>query len=462
MLSAEDLLVSFFYWALFTFCIFKFPFFKKFGIATKWIAGVLFLKIAFGFAYGIIHFKLYAGGDTFSYFSDSKIVLSALPDHPLKFLQLVFGFNHRPPDSPIAAYAYDMNFYTDRSAYFLVRIISLMNLLTYSHYYANVVIYNFCTLAGQLLLFRFLTRNQPQKKYAMLLLLFAFPSVAFWTSGMHKDGIAIAAIGIILYYADQLFFSLQQINNKAGNGTGAVEKSFFPGSLLQSAGKTGILFSFVMVLAGILLLLVVRNYLLLLMMPCMLGYWFCYFSHRLQALKFIVVFAACYVVFFQLKWLHSDWNILEQMRIKQLEFMKLPQGNTNMKLTVLQPGVINFFKQVPVAIYHCVLLPTVLGISSWLELVPAIDNLALLLLLAFAVLYRQKLNSSNKALVWMGLFFALSVFIFTGAIVPNLGALVRYRMPGTLFIMVALITIAGFSPLQKILSYLPSRFRSAK
>ncbi|HUM46922.1 MAG TPA: hypothetical protein PLD84_08340, partial [Chitinophagales bacterium] len=38
------------------------------------------------------------------------------------------------------------------------------------------------------------------------------------------------------------------------------------------------------------------------------------------------------------------------------------------------------------------------------------------------------------------MFFAASVFIFTGTIVPNIGALVRYKMPGTLFLAVGLIS----------------------
>lgn len=149
--------------------------------------------------YGLLHLQLYDGGDTISYFNESKILLSALPEHVVQFLRLTLWYTVKPPPPDLASYESQMIYWNVMSSYFMVRMNALMNLVSFNHYFVNVTIYNFLTLTGMLYLFRWLHDYVVREKYILIFVLFLFPSVAFWSSGIHKDGLSIAALGLILF-----------------------------------------------------------------------------------------------------------------------------------------------------------------------------------------------------------------------------------------------------------------------
>lgn len=437
MLSSGEFFFVFIYCLLFILLILKATCFKKFGIPVIWIAVIFLIKIFLGISYGLIHFNLYQGGDTFGYFNDSKIVLSSLPEQPWKYLQLVFGITQRPPDPAIAEYAYKMNYSTDMSSYFIVRVHSILNLFTYCHYYANVVIYNFFTMAGQLLLYKFFVLHMPDKKKVLLILLFIFPSVSFWCSGMHKDGIAIAALGLILFHSRVIFNQLSGQHTLKGHFP-VPEITNEPVRENYSVGKK--LLHLLLLCTGIWLLLVVRNYLLMLVIPCLISYYFSLYTSRRSVLKYVGVIFLFYLIAFQLKLLSPAWNILNQMALKQQEFLTAGEGKTDIELPILLPETPSLINHIPEALFNCLFLPSLLTISSPLQITSSIDNLILLFLFIGLLLTAKWGLKEPVSLFLFCMFFAASVFIFTGTIVPNIGALVRYKMPGTLFLAVGLIS----------------------
>lgn len=450
MPSSSEMLVAFFYWALSTLLIFRIPFFRKFGIPVSWVAGILLLKVIAGITYGYLHYLNYKGGDTFAYFYDGLIVTSTLQDDPKKFLHLVFGITHRPPDFDIAVYAYRMSYYTDMSSYFMVRLHALMNLITICHYYGNVVLYNFLTLIGQLYFFSFFTAFRPGNKFAVLVLLFLFPSMVFWCSGMHKDGISIAAIGVILFFGEKLFHLLSGHNQS--NQSEAVPMEETRGG--NKRQRMQVIRALCMLSCGIWILFVVRNYLLLLLLPGFCAFIVSQYAPRYVFLKYLLLFMLFYFVLFQLKYFNAGWNLPLQMAAKQQEFFQNPGGRSNIDLAPLKPGNSGLLVQIPTALYNCFFLPSPAGISSLLELPAVIDNLTVVVLLLLALFFaKQQTDKRTMSLMLLCLFFATSVYIFTGSIVPNLGALVRYKMPGTLFLLAGCITVLDGKKLQRMLRF---------
>ncbi len=452
MLTTGEMLAALFYWALGTVLIFRLPLFRNTGISSTQLGGILLIKVTAGIIYGYIHHSMYDGGDTFAYYYDSLIVTSALRDHPLKFLHLVFGITHRPPDSDIAVYAYRMSYYTGMSSYFMVRLHALMNLFTYCHYYGNVAIYNFLTLIGQLFLFRFIMVFQPAKKNMVLILLFLFPSVVFWSSGMHKDGISIAAIGVILYYGYKLIrlISFTTVNGDASKNS---EVKISEVSSEQRMSRLMQLTSaFCMLAFGLWILAVVRNYLLLLLLPGCCTFILVQYAPRYMLLKYLLIYTLFYFLLFQLGSLHESVNLSLQMAAKQQEFFQNPGGRTNIILPPMEPGITGLLCQVPVALYNCFFLPSLTGMSSALQIFPAIDNIVVIVMLVTALFFAfQQTDRRPMSLFLFCLFFAWSVFIFTGSIVPNIGALVRYKMPGTLFLLAGCIIVIDDKKIKQLM-----------
>ncbi|MEO6166894.1 MAG: hypothetical protein ABIO46_02680 [Chitinophagales bacterium] len=354
-----------------------------------------------------MHQYLYKGGDTISYFNESKILMSALPGHPEDFLRLTLGYTVKPPPADLAAYESQMIYWNVVNSYFMVRLNALMNLISFNHYFVNVVIYNFLTLIGTLYLFKWFFDNVTPQKTILIFFLFFFPSVAFWAAGLHKDGLSIAAIGLILFHFQKI---LQEIKWKY------VVALFF----------------------GCWLLLMVRNYLLLLLIPCLLAYAFTIRFPKNGIVIFAITFLGFYFLIFKLDNFFPVLNLLSRMTEQQQEFL-ISKSAVTLPVYFLDGTFTSFSFAIPTALSNCLIHPFILKINSLYHLPFAIDNLLLFLL--FIACFIFPANKGLRPGLILCIFVSISIFLFAGSIVPNLGALVRYKMPGMLFLAVAIVSM---------------------
>jgi len=416
MMGAAEIILVICYTSAGCWIILKHPFFNQFKLPAMLVAGVFLLKVLTGIAYGLLHMQWYSGGDTFSYFNESKILLSALPDHPGHFFRLTFWYTVKPPPADLATYESQMIYWNVMNSYFMTRLNALMNLMSFSHYYVNVVIFNFITLTGILYLFRWLYEFVISNKYILLFLLFIFPSVAFWSSGIHKDGLALASIGIIL-------FSFQKL-------------------LLAIRWKTVFFFLF-----GCWLLLMVRNYLLLLLLPCVVAYGLSAKFPKRSVLFSIAAACSCYAAILFLYLLFPTMNLAVKMMQQQQEFLTIPAAVT-LPVYTLDGTPHSLLFAIPYALSNCLLLPSIFEMKVLYQIPFAADNLLLFLLFVSSILIRKKRDKPVTAFTFC-LMFAFAVFLFTGSVVPNLGALLRYKLPGILFLSASLAGMIDFEKIRR-------------
>jgi len=82
------------------------------------------------------------------------------------------------------------------------------------------------------------------------------------------------------------------------------------------------------------------------------------------------------------------------------------------------------------------------NINNLLQLFPLIENMLLYLMvlyLLFKILFLKiKINQDVKNVLWNSLFFIIMLFILTGVSTPVIGALVRYKVPGLLFLIIVI------------------------
>lgn len=415
MTAGEIILVIIYTAALYGF-ILRLPFFRQFSLPVHGIALLFLLKVLTGIAYGLLHAHLYSGGDTFSYFNESKILLSALPDHPGHFFRLTFWYTIKPPPADLASYESQMIYWNIVNSYFMVRLNTVMNLVSFTHYYVNVVIYNFLTLIGILFLYRWLFEQVIHNKGQLVFLMFFFPSVAFWSSRMHKDGIALAALGLILYNFQKLLGERKWLN----------------------------IFLF---LFGTWLLLMVRNYLLLLLLPCLVAYFLSHKYLKYMLVLSLLVLMGFYLALFNMHRVFPAFNLARSMSQQQSEFAAISSAVTLPMHRLSENNPSSLLAAMPLALTNCLLHPQIFKPGSLYHLPFAMDNvLALLLMILILFAYRK---TSHAAPIIFCLLFAVSVFLFTGSVVPNLGALLRYKMPAMLFLMAALFSMTDFSKIKR-------------
>jgi lysylphosphatidylglycerol synthetase-like protein (DUF2156 family) len=82
------------------------------------------------------------------------------------------------------------------------------------------------------------------------------------------------------------------------------------------------------------------------------------------------------------------------------------------------------------------------NINNSLQLFPLIENILLyltVLYLLFKILFLKiKIKQDVKNVLWNSLFFIIMLFVLTGISTPVIGALVRYKVPGLLFLIIVI------------------------
>ncbi|MBM3432673.1 MAG: hypothetical protein FJX92_06715 [Bacteroidetes bacterium] len=220
-------------------------FFRAAGLTQTQLILVFFLKVAVGIFYGWLG-VFYAGTgnmrDTWAFHAGGLQEEMLLLHDPIHFIsELIYN----PYDNGKWNLLGTHDFYwNDLKGNALIKGLAILNLITGGYYFVNVLFYNFLGLIGLICFYRVLANHFHTQKIAVAVSVVLLPSVLFWTSGIHKEGILLTALGLITY---SLYFSFQ-------------EKRWTVKRIL-------VLF------LGLLLLLVFRNHLLLALLPA-LTLWF--------------------------------------------------------------------------------------------------------------------------------------------------------------------------------------------
>ncbi len=165
---------------------------------------VLALKILGAIALGMIYQFYYHGGDTYNFHTHgSRIIWRALMEDPELGLKMLFSNG----DWVQGAYQYinRIPFYKDPASFEVIRIASLIDLLTFSSYSATAVIFSLLSFFGSWAMFLTFYKKYPTLHKPLALSILFIPSVVFWGSGLLKDTLVLAAIGFSVYYIDKIF-----------------------------------------------------------------------------------------------------------------------------------------------------------------------------------------------------------------------------------------------------------------
>ncbi len=168
----------------------------------------LFLKIIAAIALGVIYQFYYDGGDTFNYHTyGSRIIWQAFMDDFSLGLKLLFSDGKLI----VGTYKYvaQIPFFTDAPSFAVIRIATFFDLFTYSSYSATAVLFSVLSFIGGWAMFACFYRKHPHLHFQIALATLFIPSVVFWGSGVLKDTIVLACLGIAVYGIDKVFFQRQ-------------------------------------------------------------------------------------------------------------------------------------------------------------------------------------------------------------------------------------------------------------
>lgn len=396
---------------LFLFCwlITRNGFIKKTGLSNSWLIALFLLKVAAGVAYGWFYsnipnyrneadtWKFYFEGvqHTKMLFADPASYFSSIVDNP-------YGREYRHFFSTINSY------WNDLKHVYMVKLVSVFNIFSGSRYYVNTIFYNFLTFFGPVALIRIMNDVFPGRLKLITVSTFLFPSFLFWSSGIHKDGIVFTLLILSVWI---FYFSLK-------------DKKLNILHLLLMGLLIGLIFP-------------VRNHIVLASVPGFFAWWLADKYFRQKWIAFLLVTLVCSTFFFTSKYIHPKLDLPISIVLRKKEFIKLG-GNSFLPQRELQSNFLSFLKNAPQALNHTLVRPYVTEIISPLYLLSAIEILFIWLLIFFWF-FRFTENPYRHSVVLFLFLVSMVLLLLTGYIVPQLGAIVRYRSIFLPFIMVPIL-----------------------
>jgi hypothetical protein len=169
-------------------------------INRRYFFPALTVKIIGALAIGFIYQFYYDGGDTFNYHTyGSRVIWNAIVDSP-DGLGLLAGSS----EPGLYRYTSQILFFNDPGSFFIVRIAAVFDLITFSSYSATALLFAVVSFVGMWLFFKTFYSLVPHMHGWIALAAFFIPSVFFWGSGLLKDTITLASVGMLTYAMKQI------------------------------------------------------------------------------------------------------------------------------------------------------------------------------------------------------------------------------------------------------------------
>lgn len=374
---------------------------------------------------GLVVFYLYSEyypvrseADTFKYFDDSYYMAKAFWEHPVDYFQMLLGidcnteyfntnyFNHMSN----WVRSYDNGLFNDNRL--IIRLNALFRIFSSGNYHVHSLCFNLIAFIGSLQLAKvfYAVSKSKLKSY---LVVFLIPSVVFWSSGVFKESILIYGLGTFLFYFYQF-----SIGNRSRAGI------FF---LLFSSG----------------VLVVMKLYIFAAFLPVCIAFYFTR-NRKKIFLSYVLLFTLFLAFGLVLDALVPRYSFIHLIVDKQRDFINLSkffEVNSAFQMEYLQPTLFSLLTAAPEALLNVFTKPWLSEVNSFLFVPPLIENLFVISLAIFCLIWRKKISDKQLKFVFLCFSFTLIVYLVIGLTTPITGALVRYKIPALPFLWMALLIL---------------------
>lgn len=412
-------LLYFIYLLIFIFLIQKLSFFNAPHIERKWIVALFLLKVVSGILLFIIYQYYYppTDSDIFHYFNDGLIIHSSFFEKPTDFLRMITGIN---ADAPDLQHYYTSCCYWLKPYYYnlpndnliVIRTNAIFCFFSMGNFHIHNLFFSFLGFIGLWALYKAFCTDLSGRHMLLLLCVFCFPSVLFWTSGALKESLMMAIFGFLIYF-------------------------------FRSWLKKPTVFSTIAVLVLSYMMKTSKFYVLMSALPAMCAAVWIKFRPRWALSKFIATHLILFAIAYFSKYI-TGIDLVEAICNKQLCFISMSEDLGNVGSFVYLPpldnGLISMIVNIPNALYNSFFRPTIFEVKSATMLMAAIENVLIIILLVIGVLFLRPKNFANHY-VWYCLSFIFILFVLIGLTTPVLGALVRYKVPALPFVGIVILLL---------------------
>jgi len=422
LFSGLDHLLFAAYLILFSWLVTKVDFLLKSGLNATQLIILFLLKVMAGIFYGWL--GVYYGTklqmfDTWYFHYNSVKEYQLLIKDPVHFLTSLFESPYQEGFSQFLT-SRD-SWWNDVKYLFFNKLLAVFNVFSFANYYINVIFYSFITLFGSIAFYRILKDVFPSRERTLQFATFLIPSVLFWNSGIHKDGLVFLSFSLISY---QFYFGLK-------------EKLFSWRRL------------FIIVIALGLLLL--RSFVLIVLLPALFAWYISHKSKYKPQYIFGIVYSVFILLFFTVQHIDPRINLMQAVVTRQQEFMNL-HGNSSVDIRPLEPTISSFLKNAPQSINLTLFRPNPTDVHHLFSLAACIETMFFLLLFILFILFRRKDIQLSPFLLY-SFFLSFSMLFMIGYTVNILGAIVRYRSIILPFLLTPIVAMTDWNKAKELIYY---------
>jgi hypothetical protein len=388
----------------------------------------LILKAAAGIGLGLIYLYYYKiPADTFSFFEDAKKLTELARTDFLSYLRFLFIDDETHP-------LWKEIVYFQSRALFMVKLTSLLGLITYDNYWIISLCFSMVSFFGAWKLTNVVVESFPSAKVGAIMAFLFFPSVVFWGSGVIKESIAMAAL-FILWAAVVEIWQRRKLS----------------------------WWEWVLVVISAWLLWRLKYYYMAVFLPVSVA---AIITRRLSqtwqvksiAVKLLIWTAIFIVPLGIISSVRPNFyptRILEVIVSNNREFNAMSEPDDVINYTSLEPSIGSIVRNVPRALVSGMFRPFPWEAHTMFQWLIAIENVLLLVLFVSSLGNLLKLSKSpHRLLLCSVVLYVVALCVFLALSTPNFGTLSRYRI-SFLPLLFLLITIEN--PLVKKVSALIQR-----
>lgn len=357
-------------------------------------------KVVMGWAVGYVFFSYYQQGDTINYFTDGRQLAQIAYQQPGYYLQILLGL--APPPSTLV-------FLDQPRAFFFAKCVSVVNIFTFNNYWITSVYFSLIAFSASWVLANDLSRRFPEQRYAAAVAFLGYPSVVFWSSGVLKESLAVAAIMGIVYLVLRL------------------QAKAYTGARLVPIGLT--------LLLAIWILWRLKYYYAGVLLPTLLSAIIAQaVGRRRNTLITIVSFVVIWLTLIGLaSLLHprlAIGQLLEVLVYNHDAIVRMSDASNLIHFQSLDETAGSFLKNLPLALVSGLFCPLIGEGTTVFQWLAGLENTVLLMLFVGALCGRQPNARKPAHRVW--LMAIVTYVVVLGSLLafasPNFGSLVRYRV----------------------------------
>ena len=430
-----EFLLSIFYFIIFCFLISKMSFFKDNQIPTFWFITVFGIKVIVSILLTLIYTKYYTDrttADIFKYFDDSKVIFDALFTNPIDYFKMLFAVDNDSIYFTTNYYQhmdhwkrpYVSNLFSD--THVIIRFNAFTRLFSFGYFQVHNVFINFISIIGLTLIYKAFKSFLANKEKVLFYLIFLLPSVLFWGSGLLKESIIFFALGL-------LFFNLFKITHHFN------------------------LISLLLLLCAVILIIYTKFYLLIALSIPILGY---LLNHYLQLKKISYGYLLSGILFFVsiaiAPLIHERLDFVFQIANKQQTFSRfvaIVPTNSGFIIPELTDGF-SLLINIPNALLNTIIRPFLWECNSIFIWLSSLENLIIMGCIIIAFIFRKKINPLHQNILFFNLIFVFCLFSLIGLTTPVFGAIMRYKIPGLILLLISLLLLVDLEKIKTKHSFL--------